>query len=241
MYRPSRSPGAAIFDEALSPTTSTRRAAAGASGTPRTLSRLRSEGSHQSRSARIVPRMARDETAAVRSARRVVVAHKLAARRPVERVFGMKADEGRFSPVSAPRRTTTAPRRTPRRTPVRSAGRSGTRPKVRAVVFGQRAPGTPVTRAINPAAKERARSAAKARPAPHNAFERMYEEGRHHQALRRDAYDPLAPTEEDLLELNREEAKLRALADREFEALFGGAAADGGGEAEEECSESSSG
>ena len=99
-----------------------------------------------------------------------------------------------------------------------------------------------MTRAVDPAAKERARlSAARARPAPRNAFERMYEQGRHHQALRRDAYDPLAPTAEDLLELNREEAKLRALADREFEALFGGAAAgSGAGEGEEEEEERSS-
>ena len=49
----------------------------------------------------------------------------------------------------------------------------------------------------------------------------MYEEGRHHQALRKDAYDANAPTEEDLLELNREEAKLKAVADREFESMFG--------------------
>ena len=52
----------------------------------------------------------------------------------------------------------------------------------------------------------------------------MYEEGRHHQALRKDAYDANAPTEEDLLELNREEAKLKAVADREFESMFGGGA-----------------
>ena len=52
----------------------------------------------------------------------------------------------------------------------------------------------------------------------------MYEEGRHHQALRKDAYDANAPTEEDLLELNREEAKLKAVADREFESMFGSGA-----------------